>query len=47
MNLQLNLAIQPLLSIIAGIVILIMPKMLNYIIAIYLIITGLIGIFGL
>ena len=47
MNLQLNFAIQPLLSLIAGIVILIMPKMLNYIIAIYLIITGLIGIFGL
>jgi hypothetical protein len=47
MNLQLNFAIQPLLSIIAGIVILIMPKMLNYIVAIYLIIIGVIGIFGL
>ena len=47
MNLQLNFAIQPLLSIIAGIVILIMPKMLNYIVAIYLIIIGVIGLFGL
>ena len=47
MDLQLNFAIQPLLSIIAGIVILIMPKMLNYIVAIYLIIIGVIGIFGL
>ena len=47
MDLQLNFAIQPLLSIIAGIVILIMPKMLNYIVAIYLIIIGVIGLFGL
>ncbi len=30
------------ISIIAGILILIMPKLLNYIVAIYLIVTGLI-----
>ncbi len=35
---------QPLLSLIAGILILIMPKLLNYIVALYLIIVGLIGL---
>ncbi len=34
----------PLLSLIAGILILIMPRLLNYIVAIYLIITGLLGL---
>jgi hypothetical protein len=36
----------PLAALIAGILILIMPKLLNYIIALYLIITGLVGLFG-
>jgi hypothetical protein len=36
----------PLLSLIAGILILIVPKLLNYIVAIYLIAMGLIGLFG-
>jgi hypothetical protein len=36
----------PLLSLIAGILILIMPRLLNYIVAIYLIVVGLIGLFG-
>jgi hypothetical protein len=36
----------PLLSLIAGILILIVPRLLNYIVAIYLIIVGLIGLFG-
>lgn len=44
MNLHLGLA--PLVSLIAGILILIMPRLLNYIIAIYLIVIGLIGLFG-
>ncbi len=35
---------QPLLSLIAGILIFIMPKLLNYIVAIYLIVTGLLGL---
>jgi hypothetical protein len=43
-NIQLSLA--PLVSLIAGILILILPRMLNYIVAIYLIIIGLIGLFG-
>jgi hypothetical protein len=36
----------PFLALIAGILILIMPRILNYIVAIYLILIGLIGIFG-
>ena len=36
----------PLISLIAGILILIMPRLLNYIVAIYLIIIGIIGLFG-
>jgi len=34
------------LALIAGILILIVPRILNYIVAIYLILVGLIGIFG-
>ena len=44
MNLHLSLA--PLISLVAGILILIMPKLLNFIVAIYLIMIGLIGMFG-
>ena len=40
-----NLPLTPLISLIAGIVVLIMPRLLNYIVAIYLIIVGLIGLF--
>ena len=35
----------PLISLIAGVVILIMPRLLNYIVAVYLIVVGLIGLF--
>jgi hypothetical protein len=42
----LNLTLAPIVSLIAGILILIMPKLLNYIVALYLIIIGCIGIFG-
>ncbi|MDQ3002243.1 MAG: DUF3096 domain-containing protein [Fibrobacterota bacterium] len=45
MNIQISL--QPLLALIAGILILIMPRLLNYIVAIYLIVVGLVGLFGL
>lgn len=38
------LLIQPLVALIAGILILIMPRLLNYIVAIYLIIVGLTGL---
>ena len=36
----------PVAALIAGVLILVMPKLLNYIIALYLIITGLVGLFG-
>ena len=35
----------PIVSLLAGILILIMPRLLNYIIAIYLIFIGLVGLF--
>ncbi len=35
---------QPLLSLIAGILILVIPRLLSYIVAIYLIITGILGL---
>ncbi|HQS57630.1 MAG: hypothetical protein B7Y56_08835 [Gallionellales bacterium 35-53-114] len=44
MNMTITLA--PLVSLIAGILILVVPRMLNYIVAIYLIVIGLIGLFG-
>ena len=44
MNIHLTLA--PLISLLAGILILIIPRLLNYIVAIYLIAIGVIGIFG-
>ncbi|RFF29073.1 DUF3096 domain-containing protein [Wenzhouxiangella sediminis] len=37
----------PVLSLVAGIAILIAPKLLNLIVAIYLIVIGVVGIFGL
>jgi Protein of unknown function (DUF3096) len=36
----------PLLALIAGILILVMPRLLNYIVAIYLIAFGLLGLLG-
>jgi hypothetical protein len=36
--------IAPLVALIAGILILIMPRLLNYIVAIYLIIVGIMGL---
>ena len=42
----LNFAIGPLVALIAGILILIIPRLLNYIIALYLIIIGALGLFG-
>ena len=43
---NLHLTIGPLISLIAGVLILIVPRLLNYIVAIYLIAMGLIGLFG-
>jgi hypothetical protein len=41
-----TLSLAPLISLIAGILILLMPKLLNYIVAIYLIVIGVLGIMG-
>jgi hypothetical protein len=39
------ITIGPLVALIAGVLILVMPRLLNYIVAIYLILIGLIGLF--
>ncbi len=44
MNMTVSLA--PLVSLLAGILILVVPRLLNYIVAIYLIVIGLLGLFG-
>ncbi len=41
---QLNITPQPLIALIAGISILLVPRLLNYIVAIYLIIFGILGL---
>ena len=43
---NLHLSIGPLVSLIAGILILVMPRLLNTIVAVYLIIIGLLGLLG-
>jgi len=43
---NINLSLAPIVSLLAGILILVVPRMLNYIVAIYLILIGLIGLFG-
>jgi len=39
--------IGPLVALVSGILILIMPRLLNYIVAVYLIVIGIIGIIGM
>ncbi|WP_080405860.1 DUF3096 domain-containing protein [Burkholderia ubonensis] len=36
----------PMVSLISGILILIVPRLLNFIVAIYLIVIGMLGLFG-
>ncbi len=38
--------LSPLLALIAGVLILLMPRLLNYVVALYLILIGLLGLFG-
>jgi hypothetical protein len=46
MSLTLNAAtIAPIIALLAGILILIVPRILNYVVAIYLILIGLLGLF--
>ena len=43
---NLHMSLTPLVSLIAGVLILVIPRLLNYIVALYLIVIGLIGLFG-
>jgi len=43
---SIHLTATPIVSLIAGVLILVIPRLLNYIVAIYLIIIGLVGLFG-
>jgi hypothetical protein len=43
---SIHLTVAPVVSLIAGILILVIPRLLNYIVAIYLIIIGLVGLFA-
>jgi hypothetical protein len=43
---NMTLSVGPLVALIAGILILVVPRLLNFIVAIYLIIIGLLGLFG-
>jgi hypothetical protein len=36
--------VQPVVALIAGVLILVMPRLLNYIVAVYLIIIGILGL---
>ncbi len=39
-----NVALEPILALITGILILIIPRLLSYIVAVYLIIVGILGL---
>jgi len=43
---NMTLSIAPVIALIAGVLILLIPRLLNYIVAVYLIATGLLGLFG-
>lgn len=43
---NIDLSIGPLIALIAGILILVFPRLLNFIVAIYLIAIGVLGLFG-
>jgi hypothetical protein len=44
MNIHINITLVPVISLIAGILILVRPRLLNFIVAIYLIAVGVLGI---
>lgn len=44
---NIHLGLTPLLSLVAGILILVMPKLLNFVVAAYLIAIGVIGLIGI
>jgi hypothetical protein len=46
MNLHLNLTVVPVISLLAGVLILVQPRLLNYVVAFYLIAVGVFGLIG-
>jgi len=42
-----NIAVEPAIALLAGVLILVMPRFLNYVVAVYLIVVGLIGVLHL
>lgn len=46
MDIQFTINLASLLALLAGILILIRPRLLNYIVAIYLIVIGVLGLLG-
>ena len=44
MNISMNIAAKPLLALVIGILILLVPRFLNYFVAIYLIVVGILGL---
>jgi hypothetical protein len=45
-TIDISLRAGPLIALVAGVLILAMPRLLNYIVAIYLILIGVVGLFG-
>jgi len=41
---SIHIAFEPIVALIAGVLILIIPRLLNYIVAIYLIVIGILGL---
>lgn len=47
LHMTLTFSLAPIISLVAGILILAMPRLLNYIVALYLIVIGIVGILNL
>ncbi|HEX6833574.1 MAG TPA: DUF3096 domain-containing protein [Rudaea sp.] len=47
MTISIHPALAPLIALIAGILILFVPRLLNYVVAIYLILIGVLGLMGM
>jgi threonine/homoserine efflux transporter RhtA len=45
-NMNLHLTLAPIIALLAGILILVKPRLLNYIVAVYLIVIGVLGLVG-
>ena len=45
-SLNIHVGLAPVISLLAGILILVLPRLLNFIVAVYLIVIGLIGLLG-